>query len=45
MFVPDRYEDILQQTKSGHHVIGSAWSFVSLVIAACWCVSVIAFLA
>jgi hypothetical protein len=45
MFVPNNYDDILQESKSGHHVVGSAWSFVSIVLAACWGVSLLVYLA
>lgn len=44
MFVPDSYDEILQETQSDHHLVGSAWSFVSIVILAGWCVSILAYL-
>lgn len=45
MFVPNSYDEILQETKSDHHSVSSAWSFVSIVVAACLCFSVLNYLA
>lgn len=45
MIIPDSYDEILQETKSDHHSVGSAWGFVSIVVIASLCVSVLTFLA
>ncbi len=45
MFVPFGYNEILQEAKSDHHLVASAWSFVSIVVAAGLCVSLLTYLA
>lgn len=39
MFVPSSYDDILQDTKTDNHLVGSAWRFVSIVAVAGFVVS------
>lgn len=44
MFVPSSYDEILQESKSDNHLIGSAWRFLSIIAVAGFCVSVVNYL-
>lgn len=44
MFIPNSYDEVLQESKSDHHLVGSAWGIVSIVAIACLFVSAISYL-
>lgn len=45
MFVPNSYDVVLHEAKSDHHVVGSAWSLFSVLVAVGFCISAVAYLA
>nr|WP_298684340.1 hypothetical protein [uncultured Dongia sp.] len=45
MFIPNSYNEVLHESKSSHHLIGSAWSVVSIVAAAALVISTLSYLA
>lgn len=45
MFGPETYDVILDETRSTHHLVGSAWGLVALLAIACVCISAVGSLA
>ncbi|MBK8157459.1 MAG: hypothetical protein IPK59_01125 [Rhodospirillaceae bacterium] len=44
MNIINSYEDTLQEAKSGHRLVASAWSFVSFVVIGSLCVSLLSYI-
>lgn len=44
MFIPGSYEEVLQETRSDHRSVGSAWGLVAMMAFAWICVSALVYL-
>jgi hypothetical protein len=43
MNIINSYDDTLREAKSDHHLVASAWSFVSFIVIGSLCFSVLAY--